>query len=119
MVFPQLSVRTILLVVSLIAADCAALRAIAGGSVHVRVVVGLFGILPMSNILAIASYRYLSRHAISQPYFLGFGSSGAVAILIYLLFCLTADEERLMSLIMGVARTVESLALVKAFGSTI
>jgi hypothetical protein len=93
MPIPQVSILSLSFGVLLIAGNCAALRMILGGYAPHGLVVGVFSILPMSNILAVACYRSLTRRTSRGPFLLGFGLSGALAILVCFHFCMTADER--------------------------
>jgi hypothetical protein len=119
MPLPRLSIRAILFVVLLVAADLTAFRIVVSGYATPGLVVGVFGILPVSNLLAIVAYRNLSRTSMGRPFFVGFASSGVLAILVYFYLCLTVDDRRLMSFMLWVARAVEDLRLVKYLGSNL
>jgi hypothetical protein len=74
--------------VLLVAGNCAVLR----GPYTSGLFLGTFSVLPMSNILAVACYRKLSCKSPVSPFFIGFGLSGAMAILIWFNFWLMVDE---------------------------
>ena len=82
----------------LIAGDCAALRMSLGDSAPYGLMVGMFTILPMSNILAIACYRSLAGRTSGRPFFLGFGLSGVLAMLACFNFCLMVEAKQLHSI---------------------
>lgn len=97
MSFPRVSIRTILFVVLLVAADLACLRFFAVPYAPLGLVYGMVGILPMANLLAIAGYRSFSRRTLRRPFFLGFATSAMLANLIWLNGWLAADERSLMA----------------------
>jgi hypothetical protein len=107
----QISLRSILFGILLVAADCAALRFALGDRTY-GLVFGIFGILPMANILAIACYRSLSRRMAARPSFVGFVSSGAIAILLWFNWCLSAEERRLGAFGTWMNQTLRSIPFV-------
>jgi hypothetical protein len=109
---PQFSVRSTSFAVLLIAADCALLRLVIGGYPPMGLVFGVFGILPMANILAIACYKNLSRRTAGRPFFVGFGVSGTLLVLVWFNVCMTADEKRLTAFNNWMNRTVKDIASV-------
>lgn len=70
MSLPRMSIRAILFGVLLIAVNCAALRLV-GGYASCGLVFGVFSILPMSNILAVACYDRKDTHCKPNPVPLG------------------------------------------------
>jgi hypothetical protein len=95
MAIPQISIRSLVFTVSLIAGDCAALRMGLDNSAPYGLMVGLFTILPMSNILAVACYRSLASRTPGRPFFLGFGLSGAAAMLACFYYSMMVDGRKL------------------------
>ena len=95
MSIPRISIRSLVFTVSLVAGDCAALRMSLSESAPYGLMFGMFAILPMSNILAVACYRCLAGRRLGRPFFLGFGSSGAAAMLVCFYFCMMVDARRL------------------------
>jgi hypothetical protein len=81
MPIPQVSIRSLVCSVLLIAGDCAAVRMGLAGSAPLGLTIGILAILPMSNILAVASYRGLASRGSRRPFLLGFGSAGATVML--------------------------------------
>src|SRR4051794_573928 len=102
MSFSRFSVRAILLVVLLIAADCAAFRMVIWGYAPLGLVFGMFGIFPMVNLLAVVCYRGFLQRRYRRPFFVGFTSSGAVVVLIWLNVFLLADEKPLTTFLRDV-----------------
>jgi hypothetical protein len=101
--------------VPLVAVDCAASRTVVGGYAAPGLVVGVYGILPMSNLLAVACDRNASRHTTGRPFFLGFGLTGVLAIVVYFNLCLTADDQRVLVVITW----IENRQLLRDFESSI
>jgi hypothetical protein len=106
-----MSIRAMLFGVLFIAGNCAALRLVIRGYPPLGLVFGVFFIVPMSNILAVACYRSLTRRTSARPFFVGFELSGALAILVCFNFCLTADEKRLMAMNAWLSSTLETIYL--------
>ncbi len=106
MSLPRLSIRAMLFGVLLVAGNCAALRLLGRGAL-VGLIFGIFSVLPMSNILAVACYRRLTRKSPVGPFFIGFSLSGAMAILIWFNFWLMADERWLTSALKGFERGLD------------
>jgi hypothetical protein len=79
----------------LVAANCALLPSVFVPYAPVGLACGVFGILPMANILAITCYRNLSRRTAGRPFFVGFALTGALFVVGWFNFCMTADEKRL------------------------
>ena len=95
---PRISMRALLFAVLLIAADCAIIRlGIAAMTGGIGLVFGLFGVLPMANLLAIGAYRLVSRRAAGRRFLIGFELSGLVVILVLFNLCLMIDEKWLLS----------------------
>ena len=81
MTMPRVSLRTMIALVSIIAADCAVLRYVVSPGVPSQVWMGVMAVLPMTNLLAIALYL-LSHHRGRRPFLIGFLASGLLAVLI-------------------------------------
>ena len=95
MTIRRISIRSLVFAVLLVAGDCAALRLGLGGPTPYGLMVGILAILPMSNILAVACYRSLAARSSGRPFFLGFGLSGALAVLACFYFCMMIDAVEL------------------------
>lgn len=95
MLIPRISIRSLVFAVLLIAGDCAALRLGLGGPAPYGLMVGILAILPMSNIVAVACYRGLAARTSGRAFLLGFGLSGAVAVLACFYFCLIVEASEL------------------------
>jgi hypothetical protein len=94
MSLPRSSVRSLLLGVFLVAGNCAALRWL-GGHAPLGLRLGILSAMPMSNLLAVASYRASTRRTPRRPFLVGFGSSGALAVLLCFNLFLMADGKQL------------------------
>lgn len=118
MPLPRMSIRGILFGACLIAGDCATLRLL-GGYPQIGLVFGVLSVLPMANVLAVACYRRLARCASGEPFFVGFGLSGALLILVWFNLSLTADEQQLTALNAWFAAILESIDVLADIGSSI
>jgi len=98
--------------VLLAAANCALLLSGFQPGAPLGLVFGVLGILPMANILAIACYRNLSRRTAGRAFFVGFGLTGALLVLVWFNVCMTADEKRLRAFNTWMSRTVEDIPFV-------
>ena len=77
---PRLSIRTMIFVVLVIAADCAVLRhALDDGIEQPGVQFGVLAVLPMVNILALGLYRGGG----GLPFLIGFEAFGLLAVLLF------------------------------------
>jgi hypothetical protein len=92
----RFSLRSVIFAVFLVAANCALLTPISGYC-PLGFLFGVFGVLPMANILAIASYRNLSRRTAGRPFFAGFALTGALLVVVWFNVCMTAPEYRLFA----------------------
>ena len=93
MSIPQFSIRSTMFAVLLVAANCALLPSVFVGYPPVGLGCGVFGILPMANILAITCYRNLSRRTAGRPFFVGFALTGALLVVGWFNVCMRADES--------------------------
>jgi hypothetical protein len=101
----RFSIRTLIFVVFLVAANLALLMPISGYC-PLGFVFGVFGMIPMANILAIACYRKLSRRTAGRPFFAGFALTGAILVVVWFNICITADEHRLTAFKNWMNRTI-------------
>jgi hypothetical protein len=90
----RFSIRSIMFAAFLLAANCALLLPISGYC-PLGYVFGIFGVLPMANILAIASYRNLARRRAGRPFFAGFALAGVILVAVFFNVCMKAEEYRL------------------------
>jgi hypothetical protein len=118
MPLPRMSIRGVLFGAFLIAGDCATLRLL-GGYARIGLVFGVLSVLPMANVLAVACYRSLARRASGEPFFVGFGVSGALLILVWFNLCLTADEKQLTAINAWFASILENIEVLADIGSSI
>ena len=80
---PRLSIRTMIVLVLVIAADCAVLRYVLGGAVErPGIEFGILGVLPMVNVLALGLYR-ISHRGDGLPFLIGFEAFGLLAVSIF------------------------------------
>jgi len=94
MSLPRLSIRAMLFGVLLVAGNCAALRLL-GSYAPLGLGLGIYSSMPMSNIVAVAFYRALTSRTPRRPFLVGFGLSGALAVLLCFNLFLIADERQL------------------------
>jgi hypothetical protein len=94
MSLPRFSIRAMLFGVLLVAGNCAALR-LRGSYPSLGLGLGIYSAMPMSNILAIAFYRAFTRRTPRRPFLVGFGLSGALAVLLCFNLLLMDDERQL------------------------
>ena len=106
----RFSTRSIIFAVFLVAANCALLMPI-GGYCPLGFLFGVFGMLPMANILAIACYRNLSRRTAGRPFFAGFALTGALLVIVWFNACMTAAEYRLFAFNVWINQTVFDVSL--------
>jgi hypothetical protein len=104
---PRVSVRGLLFATLLIAADMAALRLTFCGYPSLGLSLGMLGVLPMANLLAILGYRNVCRRTHRRPFFAGFVVTGALTLLGYFHLCLSADDRQLVALNIRVARLLD------------
>lgn len=114
----RFSIRSILFAVFLVAADCALLTPISGYC-PLGYVFGVFGVLPMTNILAIACYRNLSRRTAGRPFFAGFTLTGLILVVAWFNVCMTADEYRLMKFNHWMNRAIRGISFLHDFANAI
>jgi hypothetical protein len=105
MSLPRFSIRAMIFAVFLVAADLAALGLIGPYALD-GLRFGLLSILPMSNILAVASYRASTRRTPGRAFLIGFVLAGALAVLIWFHLFLMADERRLVAMLNWYAETL-------------
>ena len=83
MKLPRPSIRTMIVLVLVIAADCAVLRYVLGGAVErPGIEFGILGVLPMVNVLALGLYR-ISRRRDGLPFLIGFEAFGLLAVSVF------------------------------------
>jgi hypothetical protein len=101
----RFSIRSVIFAVFLVAANCALLMPISGYC-PLGFLYGVFGMLPMANILAIACYRNLSRGTAGRPFFAGFALTGWLLVVVWFNVCITAAEYRLFAFNVWMNQTV-------------
>ena len=101
----RFSIRSVIFAVFLVAANLALLMPISGYC-PLGYLFGVFGMLPMANILAIACYRKLSRRTAVRPFFTGFGLTAAFLVVLWFNLCMTADENQLTAFNRWMNRTI-------------
>ncbi len=119
MSIPQFSIRSIMFAVVLVAANCAVVPSVFVLYAPLGFIFGVFGILPMANILAIACYRNLSRRTAGRAFFVGFAVTGALVVVVWFNVCMTANENRLVAFNIWMNRTVKELPFVQDVASLI
>jgi hypothetical protein len=98
-----------LFAVFLVAANFALLTPISGNC-PLGFLFGVFGMLPMFNILVIACYRNLSRRTAGRPFFAGFALSGAILVVVWFNGCMTVNENRLGDFNAWINRTIHGIS---------
>jgi hypothetical protein len=94
----RLSIRAMFFGVLLVAGNCAAWRLLLGYP-PAALALGIFSVMPMSNILAVAVYRASTRRSLGQPFLIGFVLAGALAVLIWFHLSLMAEERQLTAML--------------------
>jgi hypothetical protein len=114
----RFSIRSIAFVVFLVAANCALLMPISGYC-PLGYLFGVFGMLPMANILAVACYRNLSRRTARRPFFAGFALTGALSVVLWFNVCMAADEYRLTAFNTWMSRTIFEISFLHDIANSI
>jgi hypothetical protein len=114
----RFSIRSIIFAVFLAAANCAFLMPISGYC-PLGYLFGIFGVLPMANILAIACYRNLARRRAGRPFFAGFALTGVILVVGFFNICLTAEEYRLRNFNTWMNRTIFETSFLHDIASSI
>ena len=94
---PRVAIATLIVLIVLLAADCALLRSPFGGNDAVML---RLCTIPMANILAFGLYRYFvrSRRGEKDPFLFGFEVSGWAALAAFLYGCEAFPESLRMGL---------------------
>src|SRR4051812_20068138 len=80
---PRLSIRTMIVLVVVVAANCAVLRYVLGGSIErPGIEFGILGVMPTVNVLALGLYR-MSRRRDGLPFLIGFEAFGLLAVSVF------------------------------------
>jgi hypothetical protein len=114
----RFSIRSIIFAVFLVAANCALLMPISGYC-PLGYLFGVFGVLPMANILATACYQNLSRRTAGRPFFAGFALTGAIVVALWFNVCMAADEYRLTAFNTWMNRTIFEISFLHDIANSI
>jgi hypothetical protein len=110
--FPRFSIAEIMVIVALVAFDCAAPR-LAGSQPAIRCLI--LGGLPMQSVLAIGRLLTISQRKRSEKpldFLVGFEVGGGICLLIYVAACILATESLIVHLTRTVTPVLNSLGVV-------
>lgn len=91
----------IMIIVAIVAVDCALLRVTSTGGRDDGSMAQATSLLIMSNILALGFFRILARRGERHPFLTGFVGSGLVGMLIYLGCCYNTSVRQAQQAVQG------------------